>query len=77
MSNIVTRGLTLKGFTVGNYTRHFPDFISQMSTWLQNGDVVFDETVVDGIENTFDAFLQLMQGANTGKMVVRVAAPQA
>jgi NADPH-dependent curcumin reductase CurA len=77
MANIVTRGLTLKGFTVGNYTRHFPEFISQMSTWLQNGDVVFDETVVDGIENTFDAFLQLMQGANTGKMVVRVAAPQA
>jgi NADPH-dependent curcumin reductase CurA len=77
MANIVTRGLTLKGFTVGNYTRHFPEFISQMSTWLQNGDVVFDETVVDGIENTFDAFLQLMQGANTGKMVVRAAAPQA
>lgn len=77
MANIVTRGLTLKGFTVGNYTRHFPEFISQMSTWLQNGDVVFDETVVEGIENTFDAFLQLMQGANTGKMVVRVAAPQA
>jgi NADPH-dependent curcumin reductase CurA len=77
MANIVTRGLTLKGFTVGNYTRHFPAFISQMSTWLQNGDIVFDETVVDGIENTFDAFLQLMQGANTGKMVVRVAAPQA
>jgi NADPH-dependent curcumin reductase CurA len=76
MANIVTRGLTLKGFTVGNYTRHFPEFISQMSTWLQNGDVVFDETVVDGIENTFDAFLQLMQGSNTGKMVVRVAAPQ-
>ncbi|RXR22389.1 NADP-dependent oxidoreductase [Oerskovia turbata] len=72
MSNMVTRSLTLRGFTIGHHLEHFPAFSRDMSAWLQAGDVVFDETVVDGVENSVDAFLDLMRGANTGKMVVRV-----
>ncbi|WP_314140076.1 NADP-dependent oxidoreductase [uncultured Plantibacter sp.] len=72
LSNIVTRGLTLTGFTVGNYTQHFPAFSGEMGAWLQNGDVVFDETVYEGLDHTLDAFLALMRGANTGKMVVKL-----
>ncbi len=44
-----------------------------MGPWLASGDVVHDETVVDGIENSVDAFLQLMHGGNVGKMLVKVA----
>ena len=73
MPNIITRGLSLKGFTVGNYVQHLPAFSADMGGWLANGDVVFDETVVDGIDNTVEAFLGLMRGENTGKMVVRTA----
>ena len=43
-----------------------------MSEWLAAGDVVFDETVVDGIDHAIDAFLDMMRGANVGKMVVRL-----
>jgi len=74
MSNIVTRGLTLKGFTVGNYLQHFGAFSAERSGWLTSGAVVFDETVVDGIDNAVEAFLGLMRGENTGKMVVRTVA---
>ncbi|TFC18926.1 NADP-dependent oxidoreductase [Cryobacterium algoritolerans] len=71
LSNIVTRGLTLRGFTVGNFWGHLPAFSAEMAGWLASGEIVFDETVVDGVENTVDAFLGLMRGENTGKMVVR------
>lgn len=71
LSNIVTRGLTLTGFIVGNYSSHLPAFSAEMAAWLASGAIVFDETVVEGIENSVDAFLGLMRGANTGKMVVR------
>ena len=71
MANIITRGLTLKGFTVGNYLHHFPAFAAEMAGWLASGDVVYDETVVDGIDHAVDALLGLMRGENTGKMVVR------
>jgi len=71
MSNIVTRGLTLTGFTIGNFWDHLPAFSAEMAGWLASGAIVFDETVVDGVENSVDAFLGLMRGENTGKMVVR------
>ncbi len=74
IGNLITRGLTLQGFTVGHYTQHFPAFSADMAGWLTAGDVVFDETVVDGIENAVAAFLGLMRGENVGKMLVRVAA---
>ncbi|MGU3435841.1 NADP-dependent oxidoreductase [Actinomycetes bacterium M1A6_2h] len=72
MANIISRGLTLRGFTVGGYFDRMPAFAAQMSEWLRNGDVVFDETVVDGIDHAVDAFFAMMKGENTGKMVVRV-----
>ena len=72
MMNIISRGLTLQGFTLGNYTHVFPEFAAKMGPWLASGDVVHDETVVDGIENSVDAFLQLMRGGNVGKMLVKV-----
>ncbi|GAF44983.1 NADP-dependent oxidoreductase [Rhodococcus wratislaviensis] len=73
MVNIISRGLTLEGFTLGNYTHVFPEFAAKMGPWLASGDVVHDETIVDGIENSVDAFLQLMRGGNVGKMLVKVA----
>lgn len=72
LSNIVTRSLRLEGFTIGNHTHHFPAFSAEMAAWLGAGEVVYDETVFEGIDHTIDAFLALMRGANTGKMVVRV-----
>lgn len=73
MVNIVTRGLTLTGFTVGNYLQHFPAFSAQMGEWFAAGDIVFDETVVVGLENSVDAFLGMLRGENTGKMVVKTS----
>jgi NADPH-dependent curcumin reductase CurA len=71
MVNIVGRGLTLKGFIVGNYVQHYAAFSADMAGWLGSGEVVFDETVVDGIDHSVEAFLGLLRGENTGKMVVR------
>ena len=72
MANIITRSLTLTGFTVGDHFDKAAAFTGEMSRWLADGEVTYDETVVDGIDNAVDAFLGLMRGANTGKMVVRV-----
>lgn len=72
MANIITRGLTLTGFTVGHHFDQLPEFTRTMGQWFAAGEVVHDETVVDGIDNAVDAFLGLMRGQNTGKMVVRI-----
>ncbi|GII99864.1 hypothetical protein CLV28_1004 [Sediminihabitans luteus] len=76
MTNVVTRSLTLTGFTLAAYQHHMPEFLAEVGPWVRSGELVFDETVVDAVGDvgrTVDAFLGLLDGENTGKMVVRTA----
>jgi NADPH-dependent curcumin reductase CurA len=69
---LTTKGLKLEGFTIVNYMQHAAAFTAEVAPLVASGEFVFDETVVDGIENALEAFYGLMRGANTGKMLVRV-----
>jgi NADPH-dependent curcumin reductase CurA len=68
----IGKRLTLRGFLVGDHGDRTADFTADMAGWLRAGQIRFDETVVDGIEHAPEAFLGLLRGDNTGKMVVRV-----
>ncbi len=68
----IGKQLTLRGFLVGSHEDRRPDFLAEMSQWLRAGSIRIDETVVDGIEHAPDAFIGLLRGENTGKMVVRL-----
>lgn len=72
MANLITRGLRLQGFTLSNYLHLSPQFAQQMGDWFAAGKIAYDETIVEGIEHTVEAFLTMMGGANTGKMLVRI-----
>lgn len=72
LQNIITRGLTVGGFTVGSHLDLVKEFTTRMAGWIGSGEIVWDETVVDGIGDTVDAFLDMMRGVNTGKMLVNV-----
>jgi NADPH-dependent curcumin reductase CurA len=68
----IGKQLTLRGFLVGGQRKHSAEFFEKMSAWLADGSVRYDETVVDGLENAPQAFMDLLDGANTGKMLVRL-----
>jgi len=72
MGNMITRSLTLKGFTLGGYLHLAGEFQQHMSEWFGAGKIAHDETVVDGLDHAVDAFLGLMRGENVGKMVVKI-----
>ncbi|MDO9222368.1 MAG: NADP-dependent oxidoreductase, partial [Caulobacter sp.] len=68
----VGKSLKLEGFIVSNHFHHLPDFLQDMSGWINDGKLKWVETVDEGIENAPGAFLKLFQGGNTGKMLVKL-----
>ena len=43
-----------------------------MRQWMREGRMKYQETIMDGIENAPAALIGLLQGENTGKMLVRL-----
>ena len=68
----IGKQLTLKGFIVGTYARHYQEFIREVGGWIASGDLHYQETVVDGFDHMPRAFMDLLGGGNTGKMIVRL-----
>ena len=72
LSLVITKRLTLRGFIVTDHQHRMPDMMAEVSGWLRDGRLAHAETVVDGLDHAPDAFIDLLRGANTGKMIVRV-----
>ena len=71
-ARIIGARIRLQGFIVFDYFPRMAEFYREMGPWVANGTVKSRETVVDGLQNTPDAFLGLFTGENTGKMLVRL-----
>jgi NADPH-dependent curcumin reductase CurA len=69
---LVKNRILMQGFIVSDYAAKFPDAIKQLSQWLEEGKLTYSETVVEGFERIPQAFIDLFEGKNTGKMVVKV-----
>ncbi len=68
----IGKELVLKGFIAGSYQHLAGEFSEKMATWLAGDVIEWDETVVEGIDNAPQAFIGLLRGENTGKMVVSI-----
>jgi NADPH-dependent curcumin reductase CurA len=69
---VIGMRIRLQGFIWTDYLGHMGDFYRDMGGWIANGQVKSRETVVDGLEQTPEAFLGLFSGKNTGKMLVKL-----
>ncbi|WP_189240812.1 NADP-dependent oxidoreductase [Planomonospora parontospora] len=68
----VGKRLTMRGFIVSDHSSRMRDMVAEVGGWLREGRITADETVVDGLENAPAAFIGLLRGENTGKMIVRL-----
>ncbi|XP_023329715.1 prostaglandin reductase 1 isoform X2 [Eurytemora carolleeae] len=64
--------LKIEGFVVGRWEKEHEAGLRELARWINEGKLKAEETVVEGFENTPQAFLGLFDGSNTGKMVVKV-----
>jgi NADPH-dependent curcumin reductase CurA len=68
---IQTRG-RIQGFLVGDHYDLAGEYAGLAAQWLGDGRLQSRETFADGIDGAVDAFLGVLRGENTGKMVVRL-----
>jgi NADPH-dependent curcumin reductase CurA len=68
----IGKRLRLEGMLVRDHAALQPQFVTEVAGWLKSGELRTEETVVDGFENAAEAFIDLLRGVNTGKMVVRL-----
>jgi NADPH-dependent curcumin reductase len=73
--NLIPQRGRMEGFIVLDYRDRFLDAILQLGQWVQEERIRYAEDVIDGLENTPAAFRKLFTGANTGKVIVKVAEP--
>lgn len=64
---------TMTGFSIYDHVHKLPTFLPRMSRWLADGQVVYVEDILDGIEVVPSAFVGMLDGDNVGKRLVQVS----
>lgn len=74
LSNMIYNRVTMKGFVVYEFFDMQEQFLADMRRWIADGSMKYSETILEGIEQAPAALIGLLQGQNTGKMLVQLAA---
>jgi hypothetical protein len=69
---VLVNRVTIRGFIVSDHVDRLPDFLGDVGGWLREGRLRYREDVVEGLERAPEAFIGLLRGRNTGKMLVRI-----
>lgn len=72
LAMILIRRARMQGFIIFDHWAEYPHFLEEVGPRVANGEIDYEETVEDGLERTPEAFLKLFEGANKGKMLVRL-----
>ncbi|MBZ9777608.1 NADP-dependent oxidoreductase [Psychroflexus sp. CAK8W] len=69
---LIKKSSMMQGFVIFDYKDRHPEGIKQLAEWLQQGKLQYEETIVEGFDNIPQAFLDLFEGKNKGKMLVKI-----
>ncbi|MBB1157040.1 NADP-dependent oxidoreductase [Amycolatopsis dendrobii] len=70
---LIAKRITMRGLLVLDHWHLMQEFVAEVAPLVASGEIKYSETFVDGIRNAPDAFLGLLSGANTGKMLVSLS----
>jgi NADPH-dependent curcumin reductase CurA len=72
LSNMIYNRVTMKGFVVYEFFDMRDQFLTDMRQWIAEGKMKYQETIMQGVENAPNAMIGLLQGENSGKMLVQI-----
>jgi NADPH-dependent curcumin reductase CurA len=69
---LIKKSALMQGFIISNYAEKFPEAMTHLSGWLAEDKLTYTETIVKGFDNIPSAFIDLFDGKNKGKMIVKI-----
>ena len=69
---IVTKRLTLQGFIVMDFDNQKEIAEQELKQWLKDGKIIAAEDILEGIENTPEGLIGLLNGDNKGKRLIKI-----
>lgn len=73
MRDVLKKSLTVRGFIQREFAALRPSFLQEAQAWIADGRLRYREDIVEGLANAPAAFIDLLQGRNFGKLVVKIA----
>jgi hypothetical protein len=74
LATVIGKRLTLRGMLASDHGGLRDQFVSEVGGWIAEGKLQYSETVIEGgVRNAPAAFLGMLRGDNTGKMLVKLA----
>jgi NADPH-dependent curcumin reductase CurA len=68
----IRRRIKIQGFIVRDHYHHLNEFRSNMSKWIKEGKIKWEETIYEGLENAPKVFIALFNGEKLGKTLVKI-----
>ncbi len=69
---LIKNRILMQGFIVRDFVKDFGPAQKQLAQWMEEDKLTYLETVVEGFDNIPQAFIDLFEGKNKGKMIVVV-----
>ncbi|TWU51282.1 NADP-dependent oxidoreductase [Rubripirellula reticaptiva] len=70
---IIAKRIRMEGFIVRDHMDAQDEFVREMASLIESKQVVWEETITEGLENAPAAFIGLFEGDNLGKQLVRIS----
>lgn len=72
LREVFNRRITLRGFVLSDHKEHWPEATAALISAYIAGRLKYRETISEGLENAPQAFIDMLNGANFGKQLVRL-----
>ncbi|WP_375399119.1 NADP-dependent oxidoreductase [uncultured Sphingomonas sp.] len=71
--NLIYKRVRMEGFVATDFAPLSGAFMRDMTGWLKDGRIKYQETVLDGFERAPEGLIGLFEGRNIGKMLIRIS----
>ena len=71
--NLIYGRIRMEGFVATDFPNLQESFVGDMTGWLKDGRVKYQETILEGFERAPEGLIGLFSGLNNGKMLIRVS----